>query len=61
MLGEEGRALTKCVVFEFRSRIARSLAYARGSDRSRGREGAIFAEYESVLTRQCTKRVLRPY
>ena len=53
MLGEEGRALTKCVVLEFRSRIARSLAHARGSDRSRDREGAIFAEYENILMKQC--------
>jgi len=39
---------------EVRSRIARPLAYARGSDQSRDREGAFFAEYERALMKRCT-------
>jgi hypothetical protein len=41
------------VVSEVRSHIAKPLANARGLDRSRDREGAIFAEYESILMKRC--------
>ena len=47
--------LTKYVVLEVRSRIARPLAYASRSDQSRDGEGAFFAEYERVLMKRCTK------
>src|ERR1035441_9861943 len=52
-------SLNKYVVLEVRLRIVRSLADARGSDRSRDREGAVFAEYGKVLMKPCTRREAR--
>jgi hypothetical protein len=48
-------ALTKHTVSEVRQRVERPLADARGSDRSRDREGAEYLEYAAVFLKLCTK------
>jgi hypothetical protein len=47
--------LAKYTVSEVRQRIERPLADARGSDRSRDREGAECLEYATVFLKLCTK------
>src|ERR1022692_5219513 len=57
-LHDSSEQLTSVVKFIYLQLLTypRPLANARGSDPSRDREGAIFAEYESVFMKRCTKR-----
>src|SRR5690242_1511520 len=53
--GPGNHQTAKYPISQIRSRIRTPLADARGSYRSRGREGAVLTEYEAELMKRCTK------